>query len=186
MAQTGVLAQRYGEGLFRVVKETGDYQRVAAELDSFLSLLKENHQVKDLMENPVYGPHERIAFLEGLQEKAGYSDAAYGLLYVLIERHRIEHLESILRSFEEFYREELNLVSAEVTVASPIEPTTEDRIKEIVHEISGKKPEITVNTDPSIIGGLKIKMGNTILDASIKSKMDRMHQALLEPEQASS
>lgn len=186
MAQTGVLAQRYGEGLFRVVRESGKYQEVAAELSSFLSLFETNPQVKDLMENPVYGTTERLSFLAGIQAKAAYSDPAYGLLHVLISRNRIEQLRSIIAAFEELYRAELGWVSAQVTLASPIDSAMQTRISNLVQRITGKNPDITIVTDPSIIGGLKIKMGNTILDASVKSKLERMHQALLEPEQASS
>ncbi|MCA9409685.1 MAG: ATP synthase F1 subunit delta [Candidatus Omnitrophica bacterium] len=186
MAQTSVLAQRYGEGLFRVVRETGKYQEVAAELASFLSLIQTSPQVKDLMENPVYGTSERLSFLEGVKEKANFSETTHGLLYVLIERNRIEHLESILQSFEDLYRDELGLVSAEVTVASEIDAAAQAKIKELVHALTQKSPELDIKTDPDIIGGLKIKVGNTILDASLKSKLERMHQALLEPEQASS
>ncbi len=186
MAQTGVLPQRYGEGLFRVVKETGKYQEVAKDLSAFLALLNSNDQVRDLMENPVYGTQERLSFLEGLQQKANYSDPAFGLLYVLVDRNRIEHLENILAAFDERYRRELGLVSAEVTVAGEIDSSTQDRIKELVQKITGKNPEVDIQSDPSIIGGLKIRIGNTILDASVKSKLERMHQALLEPEQASS
>jgi len=186
MAQTGVLAQRYGEGLFRVVKETGNYQRVANELQSFLTLLETNAQIKDLLENPVYGTQERLSFLEGLQQKAGYSDSAFGLLYLLVDRNRIQHLESIIESYEKLYREELGLISAEVTVAGPIDSAAQSRIKDLVQKISGKNPEILLQTDPSIIGGLKIKMGNSILDASVRTKLEKLHQALLEPEQASS
>ena len=87
---------------------------------------------------------------------------------------------------KEICQEVNGLVSAEVTVASEIDAAAQAKIKELVHALTQKSPELDIKTDPDIIGGLKIKVGNTILDASLKSKLERMHQALLEPEQASS
>lgn len=186
MAQTGMLAQRYGEGFFRVVRESGRYREAAVELASFLALIEENPQVRDLMVNPVYGVEERLALLEGIQEKAKYSDPTHGLLHVLIQRNRIGELRSILEAYESFYRAELGVVSAEVTTAVEADGALKARVQEALRRLTGKDPEVSFQTDPAIIGGLKVKLGNSILDASVKSKLERMHQALLEPEQASS
>ena len=97
----------------------------------------------------------------------------------------MENIGEMVEAFDELYRQEAGIIRAEVVVAEDVSPELENRVTQVVQKISGKTPEVLVQKDPSIIGGMKIRMGNTILDASIKTKLERLREKLIEPSTAS-
>jgi F-type H+-transporting ATPase subunit delta len=179
MAQKGVLAQRYAEGYLAVVRDTGKLRESARELEAFVSRLETDPRVRNLMENPSFSTAQRLEFLEGL--RSGLSDPTYGLLRLVIQKKRIPYLPEILEAYETLYRKELGIVRATVSVAQDTTPEMEAKIKDVVRRISGKEPELKVIKDPSLIGGIKVQMGNTVLDASIRTKLQELHKQLLAP-----
>jgi F-type H+-transporting ATPase subunit delta len=184
MPHTGVLAQRYAEGLLGVVRDTGRFREVAAELQSFLRVMTDDDRVRDLMENPAYGAADRLSLLEGLRSILGFSDFTYGFLRLVVQKKRTTYIGEMVEAYEARYREELGILRTEVLVALEIGPEMERNLTEVVEKITGKQPELSIRVDPSIIGGVKLQMGNTILDASTKTKLEELHEELLKSPQA--
>lgn len=181
MAYTSVLAQRYAVGLLRVARELGRLQTVAEELHAFAVLFEEGGNLREIMLNPAYSAQERRAVLEDLQPRLALSDTTLNFLRLLIKKRRIDRFEEIVDAYDESFRRELGVVRAEVTVAETPDTAAQAKISQVVAKVTGKTPELFVRQDGSIIGGMKIRMGNTILDASIKTKLERLRKTLLEP-----
>jgi len=183
MGYTGVLAQRYAEGLLGVVRDTGRFREVAEELRRFAELVSVDGRIRDLLENPVYSTADRLSLLEGLRNKIGLSDAPYGFLRLVIKKKRIDYLDEMVEAYEEAYRNELGIVRAEVRTAHEIDPEMETKIATVVQEITQKQPELSIRIDPDLIGGVTVRMGNTVLDASIKTKLEKLREDLLKAPQ---
>jgi F-type H+-transporting ATPase subunit delta len=181
MAYTSVLAKRYAEGLLRVARESGQLQTVAGELHTFAVLFEEGGTLREIMLNPAYSAQQRRAVLEDLQPRLDLSETTLNFLRLLIKKRRIDRFEEIVEAYDESFRRELGVVRAEVTVAEAPDTAAQAKISQVVAKVTGKTPELLVRQDGSIIGGMKIRMGNTILDASIKTKLERLRETLLEP-----
>jgi F-type H+-transporting ATPase subunit delta len=181
MAYTSVLAQRYAEGLIRVVRETGRFEETARELHAFLGLFSEGGSLRKILLDPKYSTSTRQSLLDDLRPKLGLSEPTYSFLRLVIHKRRIERIEEMIHAFDELHRRELGIVHAEVTVAQPVDSATREKIGAIVARITGKKPELSIHEDAGLIGGIKIQMGNTILDASVKTKLERLRETLMDP-----
>jgi len=179
MPHIGVLARRYAEGLLQVVRENGRFVETAGELDSFAQLIDSDARVRDIMRNPAYDSAARVSLLEGLRPKLDLSDSTYGFLRLVIEKKRSGLIGEMVAAYGELYREELGIQKAEVSVAHEIGPEMRDRIGQAVQRITGKKPELEIRVDPGLIGGVRVRMGNTVLDASVKTKLQELRENLL-------
>jgi F-type H+-transporting ATPase subunit delta len=178
MPHIGVLARRYAEGLLQVIRENGRFLETARELESFAHLIESDTRVRDIMQNPAYDATARLSLLDGLRSKMGLSDSTYGFLRLVIQKKRAGLIGEMTAAYGESYREELGIQKTEVTVAQEIGPEMRDRISQAVQKITGKKPELEIRIDPSLIGGVRVRMGNTVLDASVKTKLEELRESL--------
>lgn len=185
MPYTSVLARRYAHGLLGVVRTGGRLPETSQELHRFLDLFTENANFREAMLNPAYSASERRELLDQVAPQLNLSSETTNFLRLLIEKRRMENIGEMVEAFDELYRQEAGIIRAEVVVAEDVSPELENRVTQVVQKISGKTPEVLVQKDPSIIGGMKIRMGNTILDASIKTKLERLREKLIEPSTAS-
>lgn len=181
MAYTSVLANRYAEGLLRVVRQTGHFEQVGKELHAFLDQFEAGGELREVMLNPAYNAKVRRECVDGLVAPLGLSIETANFLRLLIHKRRFLHLPEIVRAYDDRYRSELGIIRAEVLVAEEVDAATRVRLESVVSRITGKKPELAVRCDPSLIGGIKILMGNTVLDASIKTKLERLRERLTDP-----
>jgi F-type H+-transporting ATPase subunit delta len=181
MAYTSVLANRYAEGLLRVVRAVGHFEEVGRELHAFLDVFEGGGELHEVMLNPAYNAKVRRECVDDLVSPLGLSKETANFLRLLIQKRRIQHLPEIVRAYDDRYRAELGIIRAEVLVAEEVDTAMQGRLESVVSRITGKKPELAVRHDPSIIGGIKILMGNTVLDASIKTKLERLREKLTDP-----
>ncbi|MCG3197241.1 MAG: ATP synthase F1 subunit delta [Candidatus Omnitrophica bacterium] len=181
MAYTSVLAQRYADGLLRVVRGTDQLPVVARDLHTFLDLFGEGSRLREVMLDPAYDNKTRLELLGDLRAKLGLSEITHNFLRLVIRKRRIAHLEQMVAAFDELGRREAGVIQAEVTVPAPADEAAKAKIAEVVAKITGKKPELEFTLDPSIIGGVRIRMGNSILDASVKTKLERLRETLTDP-----
>ena len=166
-----------------MVRDTGRFRETGEELRSFTRLLDEQPSFRNLMENPAFSASQRLEVLDALRDKLGLSDPVLGFLRLVIRKNRISRLREMETAYAEYFRRELGIQPADVVVAEPIDAEMERRLSEVVRRMTGKTPELTVRVDPDQIGGIKIRMGNTILDASIKSKLEDLRESLLQSQE---
>jgi F-type H+-transporting ATPase subunit delta len=181
MANTSVLAHRYAVGLLRVAKGIDQLDPICMELQSFLAAFQSDPSLREVMLNPAYSARARREVLEDLVPKLNLSQPVANLLRLLILKRRFQNLPEIVAAFEDLHRNERGILRAEVTVATDLDETMRQRVEDVVAQLTGKTPELSVQTDPALLGGIKIRMGNTILDASIKTKLERLRERLIEP-----
>lgn len=178
----GLIPRRYAKALLAFAREKkadarvyGLMQRIAASFDAEPSL-------QQAMANPFVSAADKEALIRtaaGL--KAGESDGVLDdFLRLLIQRERIAHIRLIALAYIDLYRRANDIYAVKVTGASPLAPAELDRIKALIqrHLGPGAKLELTSVTDPSLIGGFAISVGNERLDASVANEFKQLRQRL--------
>jgi len=171
------IANRYAEALFLLGKEQGSLEALQQELDVLHEVFTENPGLVVFFENPRVTARKKKAFVD--QVFNGLQNHLKSTILLLVERHRIDALPQIADQFKDKVRDEQGIAKLEV---SSVKPVSENRKEELVQAFKsklGKKHiEIENKVDPSLIGGLQIRTGNTIYDGSVKGKLNRLNRTI--------
>jgi F-type H+-transporting ATPase subunit delta len=172
-------ALRYARALLDVaVKEKAALEPIADDLASFLDLFTQNPALEKVMLNPaVPVPRKRAAMVE-LTDRAHPSPILSKLLVLLAERDRLVLLPDLLSAYRERLLDHQQVVRAEVTTAAPIGPARAQAIERALAHVTGRTVRLGTRTDPSIIGGVVARIGDTIYDGSVTTQLEKMKKTL--------
>ena len=172
MATQGLI-RGYAEALFSVVQAEGELDRVEDELFRFGKVLETNHELKQVLSDQGIDRTQRLKVLdELLADKV--SPHTLGLLSFVVEQGRGRHLPEILNEVTQLAAEARNSVVAEVRAAVPLDEKQQTQLADALSKATGKKVEVKVIVDPSVIGGVVATMGDTVIDGSIKRKLQQL------------
>ena len=169
------LVRGYAEALFRVVQAEGELDRVEDELFRFGKLLESNHELKQALSDKSIDKVQRAKILdELLADKV--SPHTLGLLSFVVEQGRGRQLPQILGGLSDLAAEARQHVVAEVRSAVPLGDKQRDRLAEALSQATGKNVEVKVLVDPSVIGGVVAKVGETIIDGTIRRRLEQLKE----------
>ncbi|QEL24164.1 F0F1 ATP synthase subunit delta [Bosea sp. F3-2] len=174
------VAQRYATALFELAEENGAIDAVAAALDAFNGLLAESADLARLIESPAFTAEEQVAAIKAVLEKAGITGIAANFIGLVASKRRLFALPGMITGYKRLVAEAKGIVSAEVTVAE--EPTAKrvDEIRAVLKGVAGKDVDVSIKVDPTLIGGLIVKMASRMVDASLKTKLNSIRLAMKE------
>ncbi|MDO8213096.1 ATP synthase F1 subunit delta [Conexibacter sp. CPCC 206217] len=168
------IAQVYSRALFEVAKEHGKLDVVREQLGQYADALDRNHDLAVFFFSPYFSTDEKK---EGLRRTLEGADETFvNFLETLLERHRMPAVFRVRAEFERLYDEEKKLLPVEVTSAIDLDEATVKSIGDRIGEQTGQTVELTSKVDPSILGGIVLRVGNQILDASIKHRLDQLRK----------
>lgn len=168
------IAQVYARALFEVAKEHGKLDLVREQLGQFADALNENGDLRVFFFSPYFSTEEKK---DGLHKALLDADPAIvNFLETLLERHRMPVIFRIRDQYGRLWDEENRLLPVEVTSAVDLDDATVKSIGERIGEQTGQRVELTSRVDPSILGGIVLRVGNSILDASIKHRLDQLRK----------
>jgi F-type H+-transporting ATPase subunit delta len=168
------IAQVYARALFEVAREQGKLDVVREQLGQFVGALNENADLRVFFFSPYFSTEEKKDGLRRAVE--GADPAIVNFLETLLERHRMPVIFRIRDQYERLWDEENRLLPVEVTSAVDLDEATVKSIGERIGEQTGQRVELTSKVDPSILGGIVLRVGNSILDASIKHRLDQLRK----------
>lgn len=169
------LVQGYAEALFRVVQAEGELDRVEDELFRFGKLLEQNHELKQALSDQGIDKQQREKVLEELlAEKV--SPHTLGLLSFIVTQGRARQLPQILDQVARLAAEARQSVVAEVRSAVPLDDAQQKKLAESLSKATNKNVTVKVIVDPSVIGGVIAKVGDTVIDGSIKRRLDQLKE----------
>jgi len=172
------IAGRYASALFELAKESKALDKVGEALDKFAALLDGSEDLDRLVRNPVFTAEEQVAALDGVLKKAKITGLAANFLKLVAAKRRLFAVRGMIAGYRALVAEELGIVSAEVTVAAPLSDKNREAVLKALESQAGKKISLTEKVDPAIIGGLVVKMGSRMIDASLKTKLNAMKLAM--------
>jgi F-type H+-transporting ATPase subunit delta len=170
--------QRYARALFDLAKEQDAVAPVEADLKSLKKAIRESADLRRLLASPAFGAEDKAKGLAAIAAAAGFQPTTKKFLGLLAANGRAGQLVSIVTSFEKLSAEWRGVVSAEVVTALPLSDAQSRGVAAALRTALGKDPEISTRVDPSILGGIKVRVGSRLFDASLKSRLDSLKFAL--------
>jgi F-type H+-transporting ATPase subunit delta len=169
------LVHGYAEALFRVVQAEGELDRVEDELFRFGKLLESNHELKQALSDQTLDRTQRAKMLEELlYDKV--SPHTLGLLTFIVVQGRARQLPQILEEVSELAAAARNSVVAEVRSAVPLDADQRKKLADALSKATGKNVEVKVLVDPSVVGGLVAKIGDTIIDGTVRHRLEQLRE----------
>lgn len=176
--RTTDVGERYAQALFDLALETGRLHAVRADLKSLKTAWIESADLRRLATSPVIAAEDRSRGLTAIADKARFEATTQNFLGLLGKNGRARDLGAVITGFERLHARHTGVVAAEIVSSVPLSVAQSKAIKAALTTALGKDPEMTTRVDPSILGGLKVKVGSRLFDASLKSKLDQMKFAL--------
>ena len=172
------IAGRYASALFELASEANAIDEVGAALDSFAAMLDASPDLDRLVRSPVFGADEQVAALGAVLKKAKITGLAANFLSLVASKRRLFLVRSMISGFRALVAEKRGIVAAEVTVAVPLTEANRKAVLAALATKAGGEVALTEKVDPSILGGLVVKMGSRMIDASLRTKLNAMNVAL--------
>jgi F-type H+-transporting ATPase subunit delta len=172
---TDELIHGYAEALFSIVRAEGELDRVEDELFHFGKLLEGNHELKQALSDKSIDKDQRAKVLEEIL--AGkVSPHTLGLLEFIVAQGRARQLPQILDELSDLAAEARSSVVAEVRSAVPLDQSQREQLAQALSEATGKNVEVKVLIDPSVIGGVLSKVGDTVIDGTVRRRLEQLKE----------
>ena len=171
------VAQRiYANALFDAAKEQGRLETVRGELRDFAEAVDQVPQLHALLVNPQLDPRARTDALRGVLADA--DELVRNFLLLVAEKGRADELDDIVEEFEALVAAEEGILAVELTTAVELSDEEAQRILEQIEQTSGRKLRATRSVDPSLIGGFVLQAGSHRVDASVRSRLERLRRQM--------
>lgn len=171
---------RYATALFELARDEKSVDAVKADLDKFAALLSESADLARLVRSPVFTADDQRKALGAVLAKAGISGITANLINVLVANRRLFAVSDVIRAFNALVAKFKGEATADVTVAEPLSDKNLDALKAALKTVTGKDVALNVKVDPSIIGGLVVKLGSRMVDSSLRTKLNSIKHAMKE------
>lgn len=173
-----LVSKTYGDALFELAVETGQMDELLAEVRAVAQVLRENGELAKLMNHPKIVKEEKIEFLEGIF-KGRVSDELLGLMRMLVSKNHFNEMDSVFAYFIDQVKEYKNIGTAYVTSAFPLSDAQKSQVQEkLLATTKYVSFEMNYEVDSSLIGGMVIRIGDRVVDSSIRTKLQGLSREL--------
>ncbi len=171
---------RYATALFELARDEKSVDAVRADLDRFEAMLADSADLKRLVRSPVFSADSQSKAITAVLDKAEISGTAAKFLKVLTANRRLFAVTDVIRAFRALVARYKGEATADVTVAEALSDKNLDALKTALKTVTGKDVALNVKIDPSIIGGLVVKLGSRMVDSSLRTKLNSIKHAMKE------
>ena len=174
------IAGRYAQALFELAKEAGGLAALEADADALGAALKASPELAAVIASPVIGREEQSAAVQAVAARMGVSMLVANTLALMASKRRLFVLPQLVADLQRRIAAEKGEVTAEVTSATALSPAQAAALIATLKASSGKDIKLNASVDESLIGGLIVKLGSTMIDTSVKSKLAALQNAMKE------
>src|ERR1700754_5088109 len=168
------IAAVYARSLFEVAQEQGKLDEVREQLGQFADAMHEDRDLQVFFFSPYFSTQEKE---DGLDRAVSGADPIFSnFLKLLIENHRMPVIFRVRRSYEELWEDENKLLPVQVTSAVELDKATVKQIGDRIAEQTGRKVELSAIVEPDILGGIVVRVGNQVLDASVRNRLEQLRK----------
>ena len=168
------IAAVYARSLFEVAQEQNKLDTVRDELGAFADAVDANRELQTFFFSPYFSTAEKT---DGLDRAVTDADpVVVNFLKLLIENHRTPAIFRVRRELDRLWREENKLLPVQVTSAVELDQATVSQIGDRIAQQTGQKIDLSASVEPDIIGGIIVRVGNSILDASIRNRLEQLRK----------
>ena len=174
------VAERYATALFELASETGELEIVEADIARFETLRRESADLRRLMKSLVFSNEDQVRAIGAVVEAAGLGQTVSNFIKLVASNNRLSAMADMFRGFRQLLADRRGEVTAGIVSAIPLSDGQLADIKRALADISGKSVHVELDVDPSLMGGLVVKLGSRMIDTSLKTKLDALKIALKE------
>ena len=174
------VAARYAAALFDLAREQNAVDAVGRDLEGFDALVRESPDLTRLLRNPVFTADEQTRAIDAILTRAGISGLTGNFIRLVASKRRLFALQDMIRAYRELVADAKGIVRAQVTLAEPASERVMSEITAALREVAKAEVAVSVKIDPNLIGGLVVKMGSRMVDASVRTKLNSIRLAMKE------
>ena len=175
----GIVAKRYAKALFEAANEKNSLDQVEQDLQFVVKVMKDTEGFTTFLRHPRVGTDvKKETVATAFQQEI--SEVSQNFLYLLIDNHRMEYLEEILYQFIELANEARKVVDVEAITATALEQKDQDSIVQLLNQKLNKTVRLRNKIDPSIIGGMVVRIGDRIYDGSLQAQLQMMKKKFID------
>ena len=174
------VALRYASAMFELAREGNVVDAVSGDLGRFDQMIRGSEDLQRLIRNPIFTADEQSAAVGALLDKAGISGLAGNFIRLVAAKRRLFALPDMIRAYQDLVSDAKGIVRAQVTLAEAPSDKVLNEIKAALRDVAKADVSVDVRIDPSLIGGLIVKMGSRMVDASVRTKLNSIRLAMKE------
>jgi len=172
------LSRRYAKALFSLGQEDGNFLQYGKELEQFSDFCYANREFLGVVANQIFSVAERKNVLNAILDKSAYSDLVNNFLRLLLEKNRIGAIAQVSDYYSNLTDESLNITRAEIVTARPLKSEAASKLAETLKNLTSKEVKTVMKQDESLIGGLIVKIGDLVLDGSVRAQLEGLKESL--------
>lgn len=171
-------ARRYASALFNLANEKGELATVAGDLKSFIAMASGSRDLTLLLDSPAFGRDEKSKALVAVAAKAGLGKYVSNFLATMAMNGRSNKILDAAGHFDELYAKHRGVKRAIARTAEEMTAEQRQKLEGVLAKAVGSDVELETEVVPGLIGGIQLRVGSTLIDASVASKLDRMNTAM--------
>jgi F-type H+-transporting ATPase subunit delta len=173
-----VLVKKYAQGLVQAVDGEPEFRAILSGIESFLDLYAKRKDLRSALESPFISAEKRAAVLGQVLKAGGAADKTVRFLLLIQEHKRLDLLRDIAAALPETWNEKQGILTFEVSSVVPLTDGQKARLAKRLETAEGRPVSLAFRIDPGIVGGLSVKKGNIVYDASIQGNLDRIREQI--------
>lgn len=174
-----VIARRYARAVFELGKEQKNVGPLHRDLADFSASYEGSSELRMVLDSPLVAEEQREAVLKDIGQRMSMSETALSTLRLLARRRRLSALPDMVRQLEKLVDEDAGVLRASVTSAAPLGESYLAKLKAELERSTGSKVVITASVDPTLIAGIVTRIGDRVIDGSVKARLESFRESLL-------
>lgn len=171
------VSKRYAKALFSLGQEDGNFEQYGQELSDFERFFRDNADFRQVIGNPVFAVEDRRKVLQVVLDKSNFSGVVKNFLNLLLDKNRIGAIEAITAYYSRLTDEFSGIARAEIITARPLKNEALGKIERSLEGLTSKKIKPEVREDKDLIGGIVVKIGDLVLDGSVKAQLEGLKES---------
>ena len=172
------ISKRYAKALLSLGQEDGKYMEYGENLKDFSGFCADNQEFLKVIANPVFSVEDRKKVLNEVLTKATYADLVKNFLRLLLDKNRMRGIADISAYYTRLTDEISNIIRADIITARPLKDEAMGKLESVLAKMTSKEVKVEVEEDESLIGGLVVKIGDLVLDGSVRAQLEGLKESL--------
>ena len=172
------IARRYAKALMNIGREDGNYDKYREELDAFTDVFQQEENLREVLRNPTFNVPRRQSIVKEISTRLRLGAITSNFLQLLVEKDRIMYLPDVAALYSELVDEAAGRARVKLASAHDLSQKKIEELKKGLQALVGKQVIMEVETDPSLIGGVVARVGDTIYDGSVKTQLARLKEII--------
>ncbi len=174
------MSGRYARALFELALDSGQLEQVEADLSLFDEMMADSEDLTRLVKSPVFSAEEQEKALKAVLTKAGFTEVTLNFFRLVARNRRLFAVKSMISDFDALLSQHRGEVSAQVSTATPLNEEQLSILEDVLKKSVGQDVRVEAKVDPSLLGGLVVKVGSRMIDNSLRTKLDSLKNVMKE------